>query len=108
MAGQWQHQCGIRLCRLPAACILQVVLDGELLGETPVHARVKPASLKVLIPPPPVADDDAESAEEGAEAVNDEGSGAASQPDGAAATPLTEASAQVENKPIVAHEPNKE
>jgi hypothetical protein len=84
------------------------VLDGELLGETPVYARVKPASLKVLIPPPPVADDDAESAEEGAEAVNDEGSGAASQPVGAAATPLTEASAQVENKPIVAHEPNKE
>lgn len=95
------------LCCLPVLCVLQVVLDGELLGETPVHARVKPASLKVLIPPPPVADDD-KSAEEGAEAVNEEGNGAASQPDGAAATPLTQASAEVENKPIVAHEPKKE
>jgi hypothetical protein len=37
--------------------------------------------------------------------VNEEGNGAASQPDGAVATsPLIEASASVEDKPIVAHE----
>ena len=27
-----------------------VVLDGEVLGQTPVQARVRPASLKVLVP----------------------------------------------------------
>lgn len=31
---------------------LQVVLDGELLGTTPVQARVLPGSLKVLVPSP--------------------------------------------------------
>jgi diacylglycerol kinase family enzyme len=30
----------------------KVVLDGELLGSTPVHAKVLPASLKVLVPTP--------------------------------------------------------
>jgi hypothetical protein len=41
--------------------------------------------------------------------VNEEGNGAASQPAGAAGTsPLVEASAVVEDKPIVAHEPNQD
>lgn len=31
---------------------MQVVLDGELLGSTPVRAKVLPASLKVLVPAP--------------------------------------------------------
>jgi leucyl aminopeptidase (aminopeptidase T) len=30
----------------------KVVLDGELLGSTPVRAKVLPASLKVLVPAP--------------------------------------------------------
>jgi hypothetical protein len=45
--------------------LLQVVLDGELLGTTPVTAKVQPNSLRVLVPapvtPPP--------AEAGAEVV---------------------------------------
>lgn len=32
--------------------IVQVVLDGEILGTTPVQAKVLPGSLKVLVPPP--------------------------------------------------------
>jgi hypothetical protein len=93
------------------------VLDGELLGETPVHARVKPASLKVIIPPPPVVQagaEDADAAAEGGEgegssavAANQEGSGSASKPDDAPAGSAVEASAQVEDQPIVAPEPNK-
>jgi hypothetical protein len=38
---------------LPAKLpIVQVVLDGEILGTTPVKAKVLPGSLKVLVPPP--------------------------------------------------------
>lgn len=38
---------------------IQVVLDGELLGFTPVSAKVLPASLKVLVPAPkPAAEPD--------------------------------------------------
>lgn len=79
----------------------------QLLGTTPVHARVKPASLKVIIPPPPPAEEATDAPAGEGEAANEEGSGAASQPDGAPATPLVEASAQVEDKPVVAPEPNK-
>lgn len=82
----------------------------QLLGETPVHARVKPASLKVIVPPPPpvtTPEEGEEAAEGEGEAVNQEGSGTASQPsERTVSTPLVEASAQVEDKPIVAHAPN--
>jgi len=82
----------------------------QLLGETPVHARVKPASLKVIVPPPPpvtTPEEGEEAAEGEGEASNEGGSGAASQPsEGTVSTPLVEASAQVEDKPIVAHAPN--
>jgi hypothetical protein len=44
--------------------------------------------------------------EEEGEAVNEEGNGAASQPDGDSASILVQASAQVEDRPIVAPEPN--
>lgn len=106
----WRDFCSC-CCRALLLCC-QVVLDGELLGETPVHARVKPASLKVIIPPPPVAaetdDKSAESAEgQGDEKVNEEGNGTASQPDGAPASPIVENSVKVEDKPIVAPEPKK-
>lgn len=77
----------------------------QLLGTTPVRARVKPASLKVIIPPPQVTED-APAGEEEGETVNEEGNGAASQPDGGSASTMVQASAQVEDKPIVAHEPN--
>ena len=82
-----------------AVCCLQ------LLGETPVHARVKPGSLRVIVPPPAaVPAEEVDSAEAGDEPViaNQEGKGSASQPDGAPTEPLVEASAQVENHPIVA------
>jgi hypothetical protein len=36
----------------------KVVLDGELAGTTPVHARVLPASLRVLVPRPDIEDQD--------------------------------------------------
>jgi hypothetical protein len=41
---------------------LQVVLDGELLGTTPVSVHVIPSSLRVLVPPPvaPATEADAE------------------------------------------------
>lgn len=113
-----------------------------------MHARVKPASLKVIVPPPPPPSAEeaeaaaAEAEDEGAPAgeesgedddddgtvslqggngkeegdkgssskhVNEEGNGAASRPDSegtVAVSPLVEASAQVEDKPIVAHKPN--
>lgn len=107
----------------PLVCLPVTPLPLQLLGETPVTARVQPASLKVIIPPPPVqetpeadsaADDSATAdlpleADDDIAGVNEEGNGAASQPDGAAGTsPLVEASAAVEDKPIVAHEPTKQ
>lgn len=37
---------------MPRTFCPQVVVDGEILGTTPVTARVQPASLKVLVPRP--------------------------------------------------------
>jgi hypothetical protein len=44
--------CIINVILLMSCLLLQVVLDGELLGTTPVTARVIPSSLRVLVPPP--------------------------------------------------------
>lgn len=91
----------------------------QLLGETPVHARVKPGSLKVIVSLPPVVATTESEAPEGqaaelakgqasAEGANDEGNGSASLPDGSqGASALVEASAQVEDKPVVAHTTEK-
>eukprot|EP00879_Flechtneria_rotunda_P000746 GHRR01000866.1.p1 GENE.GHRR01000866.1~~GHRR01000866.1.p1 ORF type:complete len:439 (+),score=116.46 GHRR01000866.1:106-1422(+) len=75
----------------------KVVLDGELLGNTPVHARIIPASLKVFcpLPSPEAAAEHAEKAsidDAVAELVVEDVNGK----DGA------EESAQVENKPVAA------
>jgi diacylglycerol kinase family enzyme len=48
-----------------------VVLDGEVLGQTPVHAKVRPASLKVLVPKKEIEDDtQAEKQEKSQELLN--------------------------------------
>jgi hypothetical protein len=91
----------------------KVVLDGELLGETPVHARVKPASLRVVVPRPPAA----AAAGAGSEAAAVNGNSAAPQgAPGAGAAPaaaddpaaqLVQESARVESLPVVAPEPKQ-
>ncbi len=53
-----------------------VVVDGELLGTTPLTARVAPASLIVLVPRPPAPAGEGEGAEGGAQQGEGEAAGA--------------------------------
>lgn len=94
----------------------------QLVGETPVHVRVKPASLKVIVPTPPPAaaapaDDDedvlaeaaaGEQVSEGVGKQEDSGGASGQASDGGVPNALIEASAGVEDKPIVAHTPKNE
>jgi hypothetical protein len=92
-------------------CLLlrQVVLDGELLGTTPVAARVLPNSLRVLVPPPvapPPAAADAEVVHKIAEqdGVHEEVAAVVVEKLGvaAAAKLVDDPQQHVEDKPVVA------
>lgn len=87
--------------------LLQVVLDGELLGTTPVTARVLPRSLRVLVPPPaaPTAEENAEVVRKIAEQEGVDEAVAAIVVDKLgvpAAAKVVEDSQQVADKPVVA------
>uniref|UniRef100_A0A383VXV0 DAGKc domain-containing protein n=1 Tax=Tetradesmus obliquus TaxID=3088 RepID=A0A383VXV0_TETOB len=85
----------------------KVVLDGELLGTTPVRARVLPSSLRVLVPPPaaPTAEESAEVVHKIAEQEGVDEAVAAIVVDKLgvpAAAKVVEDSQQVADKPVVA------
>lgn len=85
----------------------KVVLDGELLGTTPVTARVLPSSLRVLVPPPaaPTAEESAEVVRKIAEQEGVDEAVAAIVVDKLgvpAAAKVVEDSQQVADKPVVA------
>jgi hypothetical protein len=89
------------------AAALQVVLDGELLGTTPVTARVIPSSLRVLVPPPvaPAAKADAELVQKIAEQEKVDEAVAelvVEKPGAETAAKVIDDPAQVEDMPVVA------
>lgn len=80
---------------------MQVVLDGELLGTTPVVARVRPNSLKVFVPRPAAPADEAVD-EAAVEAGTTSVSAVAAKQGSVSITQADEKDLAVDNTPVVA------